>query len=165
MALRLTMGIFSTAAIAAHLAQPSPAHADVFGCKVLLCIMSPTGWSNVAACVPPVDKAFAMVAEGKPWPTCAEAGQRGGINYSPYLPCPSGTPSNGPDDADGGLAQGAGAYCRVAKRAAGTASTAKDWGADVRYDYVPRPPRAQPYYVRLQKPGKAPELIWFSFKR
>ena len=51
----------------------APARADTFGCTVLLCILNPQGWASVPYCVPPVQKAFALVASRRPWPQCPEA--------------------------------------------------------------------------------------------
>lgn len=81
---------------------PAPAHADDFGCKVLLCILNPQGWSSVGECVPPVERAFRMVAKGKPWPSCPEAGSSGRIGYEQYKPCPAGTAPVTPETVSGG---------------------------------------------------------------
>ena len=51
----------------------TPARADTFGCTVLLCVQNPQGWASVPYCVPPVQKAFALVASRRPWPQCPEA--------------------------------------------------------------------------------------------
>lgn len=51
----------------------APARADTFGCTVLLCMQNPQGWASVPYCVPPVQKAFALVASRRPWPQCPEA--------------------------------------------------------------------------------------------
>lgn len=48
--------------------SPAPVRADAFGCTVLLCMLNPQGWASVPYCVPPVQKAFALVASRRPWP-------------------------------------------------------------------------------------------------
>jgi hypothetical protein len=53
--------------------SPPPAWADTFGCTVLLCMLNPQGWASVPYCVPPVQKAFALAANRRPWPQCPEA--------------------------------------------------------------------------------------------
>ena len=53
--------------------SPVPVRADTFGCTVLLCMLNPQGWASVPYCVPPVQKAFALVASRRPWPQCPEA--------------------------------------------------------------------------------------------
>ena len=67
--------LFATLAILPPLMalSPAPARADTFGCTVLLCILNPQGWASVPYCVPPVQKAFALVASRRPWPQCPEA--------------------------------------------------------------------------------------------
>lgn len=53
--------------------SPAPARGDTFGCTVLLCMLNPQGWASVPYCVPPVQKALALVASRRPWPQCPEA--------------------------------------------------------------------------------------------
>ena len=67
--------LFATLAILPTLTaiSPAPARADTFGCTVLLCMLNPQGWASVPYCVPPVQKAFALVASRRPWPQCPEA--------------------------------------------------------------------------------------------
>ena len=67
--------LFATLAILPTLTalSPAPARADTFGCTVLLCMLSPQGWASVPYCVPPVQKAFSLVASRRPWPQCPEA--------------------------------------------------------------------------------------------
>ena len=67
--------LFATLAILPPLMalSPAPARADTFGCTVLLCMLNPQGWASVPYCVPPVQKAFALVASRRPWPQCPEA--------------------------------------------------------------------------------------------
>ncbi|MBT1159552.1 hypothetical protein J1C56_28765 [Aminobacter anthyllidis] len=80
----------------------APAHADDFGCKVLLCILNPQGWASVGECVPPVERAFRMVAHGQPWPQCPEAGSSGRIGYEKFKPCPDGTIAVSPETESSG---------------------------------------------------------------
>jgi hypothetical protein len=67
--------LFATLAILPTLTaiSPAPARADTFGCTVLLCMLNPQGWASVPYCVPPVQKAFALVASRRPGPQCPEA--------------------------------------------------------------------------------------------
>ena len=71
--------LFATLAILPPLMalSPAPARADTFGCTVLLCMLSPQGWASVPYCVPPVQKAFSLVASRRPWPQCPEANMPG----------------------------------------------------------------------------------------
>lgn len=75
------------------------AHADDYGCKVLLCLANPNGPKAVSECVPPINQLFYDLSHRRPFPTCDQAnapdGQGGrswaqpGMSY--YDPCPAGT--------------------------------------------------------------------------
>ena len=52
------------------------AKADDEGCTVLLCLSNPAGWSAVADCVPPVQRALKAIAKGR-LPQCAFSGGAG----------------------------------------------------------------------------------------
>lgn len=73
------------------------AHADEWGCKVLLCMADPRGPRTEAECNPPIDRLEAHLRHGGSWPTCDEAkGQQQGDSWvqpvwDPYDPCPAGT--------------------------------------------------------------------------
>lgn len=49
---------------------PSLAHADDWGCQVLLCLSNPGGPEQYSACVPPIEKLWAALRHGDPFPTC-----------------------------------------------------------------------------------------------
>ncbi|MGX7006059.1 hypothetical protein [Caballeronia sp. KNU42] len=49
---------------------PDLAHADDWGCQVLLCLANPGGPEQYAQCVPPIEKLWAALRHGDPFPTC-----------------------------------------------------------------------------------------------
>lgn len=49
---------------------PDLAHADDWGCQVLLCLSNPDGPEQYAACVPPIEKLWSALRHGDPFPTC-----------------------------------------------------------------------------------------------
>jgi hypothetical protein len=49
---------------------PGLAHADDWGCEVLLCLSNPGGPEQYSACVPPIEKLWAALRHGDPFPTC-----------------------------------------------------------------------------------------------
>lgn len=51
----------------------SPAHADDWGCQVLLCLSNPNGPTAVAECVDPINKLWKELAKGHDFPTCTFA--------------------------------------------------------------------------------------------
>ena len=60
----------TTIALATALAlMNAPASADDEGCTVILCLSNPAGWSAVAQCVPPVQRALKNIAKGR-FPVC-----------------------------------------------------------------------------------------------
>ena len=68
-------GIFFSALIFSAVTISQVAHADTYGCTVMLCTASgAVPWQSVPACVPPVSEALAGLDIGLPWPTCPEAG-------------------------------------------------------------------------------------------
>jgi hypothetical protein len=90
----------STALLAALLAPP--AHADDWGCQVLLCLANPAGPMAVFQCVPPIQRLYAAIFKWKPdpFPTCTMSNgldSSSGGNYayvgapSHYDACPAGT--------------------------------------------------------------------------
>ena len=56
----------------------SPAHANDYGCRVLLCLSNPGGPMEYSECVPPITRLYRDLARGRPMPTCPEAGFNGG---------------------------------------------------------------------------------------
>jgi hypothetical protein len=59
------------AAIAATTMFGIPANADEAGCTVVLCLLNPAGWADVAECVPPVQDFIWSVASGGGAPNCS----------------------------------------------------------------------------------------------
>jgi len=49
---------------------PGLADADDWGCQVLLCLSDPGGPEQYSACVPPIEKLWAALRHGDPFPTC-----------------------------------------------------------------------------------------------
>jgi hypothetical protein len=49
---------------------PGVAHADDWGCQVLLCLSNPGGPEQYSACVPPIEKLWSALRHGHPFPTC-----------------------------------------------------------------------------------------------
>lgn len=49
---------------------PGVAHADDWGCQVLLCLSNPGGPEQYSACVPPIEKLWSALRHGDPFPTC-----------------------------------------------------------------------------------------------
>lgn len=58
------------AVAAAFLAPAAPAHADSWGCQVMLCLSDPRGPETEGGCVPPIEKLWDELAHGHPFPTC-----------------------------------------------------------------------------------------------
>jgi hypothetical protein len=49
---------------------PGVAHADDWGCQVLLCLSNPGGPEQYSACVPPIERLWSALRHGDPFPTC-----------------------------------------------------------------------------------------------
>ncbi|PMS16799.1 hypothetical protein C0Z18_21870 [Trinickia dabaoshanensis] len=58
---------------------PGVAHADVWGCQVLLCLSNPGGPEQYSECVPPIERLWRALRHGDPFPTCdfGAGGSRG----------------------------------------------------------------------------------------
>ncbi|WP_421073897.1 hypothetical protein [Paraburkholderia sp. A2WS-5] len=58
---------------------PGAALADDWGCQVMLCLSNPGGPEQYAKCVPPVEKLWAALRHGDPFPVCdfGAGGSRG----------------------------------------------------------------------------------------
>ncbi|BCG83507.1 hypothetical protein [Mesorhizobium sp. 113-3-3] len=156
----------------------APAQADDFGCKVLLCILNPQGWASVGECVPPVERAFRMVAHGEPWPQCPEAGSSGRIGYEEFKPCPDGTIAVSPDAESSGSDNSSrsqtvykpdsnGAFC-AARNATnsswGTNPRGSGYGTRPTSAVTPREQRTEPNYLDLTTTdGK--QRFWFNLSR
>lgn len=89
----------STLITACALFASLPAHADDWGCTVLLCLANPNGPQAVAECVEPINRLWDHLRRGRPFPTCqmsdgsnsASAGAYVRHRSTYYDPCPSGT--------------------------------------------------------------------------
>lgn len=73
------------------------AHADDWGCQVLLCLSDPRGPTTEAECRPPIEKLWRHLAKGRSFPSCSLAGSADSGTgsfarrvYDPYDPCPEG---------------------------------------------------------------------------
>jgi len=49
---------------------PGLAHADDWGCQVLLCLSNRGGPEQYSECVPPIEKLWSALRHGDPFPTC-----------------------------------------------------------------------------------------------
>lgn len=49
---------------------PGVAHADDWGCQVILCLSNPGGPEQYGECVPPIEKLWRALRHGDPFPTC-----------------------------------------------------------------------------------------------
>lgn len=82
----------TTIAIGAFLTILSgAAHADDYGCTVLLCLANPAGPKAAPYCVPFIVRLFSDLARGRAFPTCDTgnaASVRQGFSYYDY--CPEG---------------------------------------------------------------------------
>lgn len=73
------------------------AHADDWGCEVLLCLSDPRGPTTESECRPPIEKLWRHLAKGRSFPSCSLAGSADDGSgsfarrvYDPYDPCPEG---------------------------------------------------------------------------
>ncbi|VWB63236.1 hypothetical protein BLA23254_02933 [Burkholderia lata] len=67
----LRCGFFGVALFAGmSVVAPDLAHADDWGCQVILCLSSPGGPEQYSECVPPIEKLWSALRHGDPFPTC-----------------------------------------------------------------------------------------------
>jgi hypothetical protein len=50
--------------------MPGTARADDWGCQVILCLSDPGGPERYGECVPPIERLWAALRHGDPFPTC-----------------------------------------------------------------------------------------------
>jgi hypothetical protein len=62
----LALALFAGTSILA----PGVAHADDWGCQVLLCLSNPGGPEQYSACVPPIERLWSALRHGESFPTC-----------------------------------------------------------------------------------------------
>jgi len=92
---------FAAVSVCAAATFSGQAHADDWGCEVLLCLSNPAGPMAVAQCVPPIKRLYAALTKlhPDPFPTCeqATASNHAGVDFNDYYdPCPEGTTALGP---------------------------------------------------------------------
>jgi hypothetical protein len=64
----------------------SKAHADDWGCQVILCLSNPGGPTEVAECRPPITRLWKHLAKGGSFPTCSGVGfSAARPGYEPYF--------------------------------------------------------------------------------
>jgi hypothetical protein len=56
--------------LAASVFASGLAHADDWGCQVILCLSNPSGPEQYGECVPPIEKLWNALRHGDPFPTC-----------------------------------------------------------------------------------------------
>jgi hypothetical protein len=62
--------IVLAAFVGMSIVTPGTAHADDWGCQVILCLSNPGGPEQYGECVPPIEKLWAALRHGDPFPTC-----------------------------------------------------------------------------------------------
>ena len=99
--------LFAAFSVSAAATFSGAAHADNWGCEVLLCLSNPAGPMAVSQCVPPITRLYRAIFKPHPdpFPTCEQAndtsrGGKGGnyarVEYNNYYdPCPAGTSALG----------------------------------------------------------------------
>lgn len=61
---------FALALVAACAFRSGIAHADDWGCQVILCLSNPGGPEQYRECVPPIERLWRALRHGDPFPTC-----------------------------------------------------------------------------------------------
>lgn len=64
--LLLVLGLMTASSVL----TPTLAHADEWGCQVLLCLANPGGPEQYSECVPPIERLWRALRHGDPFPTC-----------------------------------------------------------------------------------------------
>ncbi|PYE17253.1 hypothetical protein [Paraburkholderia silvatlantica] len=60
----------AAACLATSVMAPGVARADDWGCQVILCLSNPGGPEQYGECVPPIERLWAALRHGDPFPTC-----------------------------------------------------------------------------------------------
>lgn len=65
-------------------------HADDkdHGCKVMMCMSNPNGWTAVQECNPPIEKLKRDLAKKRPFPTCQSGNSNSSHNWASASYCP-----------------------------------------------------------------------------
>ncbi|MEX3844301.1 hypothetical protein [Paraburkholderia sp. BR10882] len=71
--------IVLNAFVGAAIFAPGTARADDWGCQVILCLANPGGPEQYGECVPPIERLWAALRHGDPFPSCdfGAGGSRG----------------------------------------------------------------------------------------
>lgn len=67
---RIKMFIYASVVGLSSLAAPLAAHADDWGCTVILCLADPRGPTTEPQCRPPIERLWRELARGRGFPTC-----------------------------------------------------------------------------------------------
>ncbi|MBB5406439.1 hypothetical protein HDG34_000354 [Paraburkholderia sp. HC6.4b] len=62
--------IVLAAFVGASILAPGTAHADDWGCQVILCLSNPGGPEQYGECVPPIERLWTALRQGDPFPAC-----------------------------------------------------------------------------------------------
>jgi hypothetical protein len=155
----------------------SIAHANDWGCEVLLCLSNPDGPTQYGECRPPIERLWSHLAKGRSFPTCSGVGFTASKpRYDPYycdagfrlvtrtsdrgrneVSCASAEPKVVSDDVcrndrrgGGGGAQGSGHwYFEDGRRVCKAIVTARP--------HI----REQPRYVDVTIDGAGRQRVWF----
>ncbi|MGV1760529.1 hypothetical protein ACQZ6F_27425 [Rhizobium sp. A22-96] len=163
----------------------APAHADEWGCEVLLCAASDNpSWHGVESCHPPMQRLITAMGEpGFSWPTCTEGGT-GKPGYERFADCPTGwQPAQGEEDSGHGLSEDLSLCTRTVNVCGSKQSDSDNRGGNDPIDVdritrvysssstceysesIARPLREQPYYFDLPgEQGGAPERHYFDLE-
>lgn len=89
--LLISVGLLATA-----VAAPAYANDDDWGCEVLLCLASPTGWDAIKECHPPIKRLFSELKKRKgKFPQCKQAnGMEVKQGFQEWRECPSSFPNH-----------------------------------------------------------------------
>jgi hypothetical protein len=150
----------------------SKAHADDWGCQVILCLSNPGGPTQFAECRPPIERLWSELAKGHSFPSCSGAGfQMSRPGYEPYYcdegyrltirygdhgqeaSCVSSTPQTVSDSE-----------CYSDRRNSGSSSGSSWNGKEPECQrYVTMPPRvrSQPRYVDVTIDGIGRQRVWY----
>lgn len=123
----LKRAFFAAAIVAGSALAATPAHADDWGCEVLLCSMSANpAWQGVPSCIAPMTRLLnAMNGWFFSWPICVGANATRPVRSS-YPPCPPGQESIALSDLSPGC------YDTGSQTASKLAQRAQPWNFDTR---------------------------------
>jgi hypothetical protein len=161
-----------------YLISGSNAHADDWGCQVILCLSNPGGPTQYAECRPPIQKLWGELAEGHSFPTCSGVGFHSSRpGYEPYY-CDAGyrlSGSYGPRGEQAtcvstSLQPVADSLCSYDRDNYGSDSSlvlSPRWQREggrlqcIGYRIAPPNARSQPHYVDVTIDGVAQQRVWY----